>query len=149
MNKLTILLLFTGFAGFAQSAVGGINSGSIATNSYSSGVGMIYVVPANPNLTSSGTMGAITQIVFESLGTDDLIEAEGITYHPNPVQDYLTFDIKQDVNLASMQVFDTKGTQVKLAPANGNRVDLSTLSAGIYFISFPNTNIKPIKIIKK
>ncbi|WP_294821187.1 T9SS type A sorting domain-containing protein [uncultured Flavobacterium sp.] len=149
MNKLTILLLLTGSAGFSQSIAGGINSASIVSNGYSSGVGVIYVVPANPDRVSSGTLGAATQIVFEALGTGDYIEAEGITYHPNPVQDYLTFTIPHDVSLATMQVFDAKGTQVKLAPVNGNKLDLTALSAGIYFISFPNTKIKPIKIVKK
>lgn len=148
MNKLTILLLFPAISAFAQSNVGGINSGSIVSNTFSSGVGVIYVVPENPDRTSSGTLGAITQIVLDALSTEDFIVADGITYYPNPVQDYLTFEAKGEINLSEIQLHDAKGSKITIAPANGNRIDLSSLTTGIYFMSFPNTNIKPIKIVK-
>ncbi|WP_181369532.1 T9SS type A sorting domain-containing protein [Flavobacterium album] len=148
MNKLIILLLFPAVSGFSQTSVGSINSGSNASNTFSGSVGVIYVVPENPDRISSGTLGAVTQIVLDALDTNDFIVAEGITYYPNPVQDYLTFEAKGEINLSEMQIRDAKGSKITIAPANGNRIDLSSLTTGIYFMSFPNTNIKPVKIVK-
>ena len=148
MKQIALLLFFMGNAAFAQSIIGHNNSGSLVTANYSASVGEIYVVPQNPNNTSSGTLAASTQVVFHNLGINDYAVAEGVTYYPNPVQNYLTIDVKQTVNLAQAQIFDVKGAAVTLPPANGNKLDLSSLTAGTYFISFPNTNLKPIKIIK-
>ena len=105
-------------------------------------------MPQNPNNTSAGTLAAVTQVVLGSLGTNDYAVAEGVTYYPNPVENVLTIDVKQGVNLSNVQVFDVKGAKITLPPANGNRLDFSSLTAGVYFISFPETKLKPIKIVK-
>ena len=146
--KQIALLLLAGSATFAQSVIGQNNSGSLVTSTYSAGVGVIYVVPQNPDHASAGTLAILTQIVQLNLGINDYAIANGVTYYPNPVQNYLTIDVKQNINLAHVQVFDAKGAAVTLPAVNGNTLNLTSLQAGIYFISFPNTNIKPIKIVK-
>jgi len=148
MKQIALLLLLAGSATFAQSVIGQNNSGSLVTSTYSAGVGVIYVVPQNPDHASAGTLAILTQIVQLNLGINDYAIANGVTYYPNPVQNYLTIDVKQNINLAHVQVFDAKGAAVTLPAVNGNMLNLTSLQAGIYFISFPNTNIKPIKIVK-
>lgn len=148
MIKPTLFFLFVTGATFAQSVIGHNNSGSVNGPGLSSSVGEIYVVPQNPNNTSAGTLAAATQVVLGSLGVNDYAVVEGVTYYPNPVQNVLTIDVKQGVNLANAQIFDTKGTRITLPPANGNRLDFSSITAGVYFISFPETKLQPIKIVK-
>ena len=148
MKQIALLLLFAGNGLFAQSIIGHNNSGSLVTATYSAGVGEIYVVPQNTDAASSGTLAILTQLVQLNLGTNDYAIANGVTYYPNPVQNYLTIDVKQNINLAQARVYDAKGAAVTLPPVNGNMLNLTSLQAGIYFISFPNTSIKPIKIIK-
>lgn len=147
MKKL-LFILFLGNAAFAQSIVGHNNSGSLVTANYSSSVGEIYVVPQNPDRASSGTLAASTQIVLGSLGLQDYAETNGITYYPNPVQNYLTIDLQQQADLKKAQLFDVKGTQIKLPAPDGNMLNLSGLQAGTYFIVLPDTKLKPIKIVK-
>jgi hypothetical protein len=148
MKHIPLLLLLTGTAVSAQSVIGHNNSGSLVTANYSAGVGEIYVVPQNPDNATSGTLAILTQLVRLNLRTTDYAVADEVTYYPNPVQNYITIDIKHKVNLSQVQLFDAKGAAISLPPANGNMLNLTSLQAGIYFISFPNTNIKPIKIIK-
>jgi len=148
MIKPTIFLLFVTGVTFAQSIIGHNNSGSVNGPGLASSVGEIYVVPQNPNNASSGTLGAATQVVLGSLGINGHAVMEGVTYYPNPVANVLTIDVKQGVNLAAAQVFDAKGTRITLPPASGNKLDFSSLTAGVYFISFPETKLKPIKIVK-
>lgn len=132
---------------YAQSIAGNTNSGSLTTATYSHGVGEIYVVPQSPNTASSGTIAATTQIVFGTLATNDVVISGDVKYYPNPVQDYLTIDLNQAVDLSKAEMHDTKGTRFTV-PVSGNKLDMGNLTPGIYFISFPNTNVKPIKIIK-
>jgi hypothetical protein len=148
MNKIILLLFFLCNAAFAQSIIGHNNSGSMVTASYSATVGEIYVVPQNTNNASAGTLAAATQVVLHSLGIKDYAVVNGITYYPNPVQDYLTVDLNQVADLSKVQLYDVKGTLVALPPANGNMLNLSSLAAGVYFMSFSNTAVKPVKIVK-
>ncbi|MFP9098862.1 T9SS type A sorting domain-containing protein [Flavobacterium sp. RHBU_24] len=148
MIKPTISFLFVTGVTFAQSVIGHNNSGSVNGPGLASSVGEIYVVPQNQNNTSAGTLAAATQVVLGNLGVNDYAVMEGVTYYPNPVQNLLTIDVKQGVNLANAQVYDAKGTQITLPRANGNTLDFSSLTAGVYFISFPETKLKPIKIVK-
>jgi len=148
MRQIALLLLLAGNGIFAQSIIGHNNSGSLVTATYAAGVGEIYVVPQNNNNASAGTLAILTQLVQLNLGREDYAIANDVVYYPNPVQDYLTINVNEDINLAQAQIFDAKGTAVTLPPANGNMLNLISLQAGIYFISFPNTKLKPIKIIK-
>ena len=147
MKKL-LFVLFLGNVAFAQSIIGHNNSGSLVTNNYASSVGEIYVVPQNPNNASAGTIAASTQVVLGSLGIKDYAVANGVTYYPNPVQNFLTIDFKEPADLRKAQVFDAKGTQISLPAPDGNILNLSGLAAGTYFIVLPDTKLKPIKIVK-
>nr|WP_322623338.1 T9SS type A sorting domain-containing protein [uncultured Flavobacterium sp.] len=150
--KQQLLLLTTllgAWSAFAQSGIGHNNAGGLSVNNYAHAVGEIYVVPQNPNNLSSGLLGAVTKVTFTSLGTDTYAEMQGVKYYPNPVESNLTVELPEQAVLANAVLYDIKGSRVSLPPANGNVLNLSGLSAGTYFLTFAETNIKPIKIVKK
>lgn len=60
-----------------------------------------------------------------------------IFIYPNPAQNVLNFDVKNDVILSEVSVNDISGKEIfKSTNAIGNSVDVSNLSAGVYFITF-------------
>ncbi len=150
--KQTLLLLTTLLgvsAGFAQSGIGHNNASGLTVNNFSHVVGEIYVVPQNTNNLTSGLLGSVTKVTLGSLGINDYAEMQGVKYYPNPVEDYLTVELPQQAVLSNAVLYDIKGTRISLPPANGNVLNLSTLAAGTYFLTFAEQNIKPIKIVKK
>ncbi|RBA28642.1 DUF7619 domain-containing protein [Flavobacterium tibetense] len=56
------------------------------------------------------------------------------TLYPNPVKDVLNIQSKQDLIVNSMEIYNQLG-QIVMAVANtSNRVDISNLTSGIYFV---------------
>jgi hypothetical protein len=146
---LLLTTLLATSAAFAQSGLGHNNAGAIAVTNFSHVVGEIYVVPQNTNNLSSGLLGAVTKVILTSLGTDAYAEVQGVRYYPNPVENNLTVELPQGAVLGNAILYDIKGSRINLPAANGNVLNLSGLSAGTYFLTFAETNIKPIKIVKK
>ncbi|WP_294297735.1 hypothetical protein, partial [uncultured Chryseobacterium sp.] len=64
-KRMTLLLFGVPLFGFAQSAIGSINSGAVSTDGFSHSVGEIYVIPTDPDQASSGTMGVLYQSVLQ------------------------------------------------------------------------------------
>lgn len=150
MKRLVVvLILFVGNLCSAQSISGINNSGSLATSGYAHAVGEIYVVPVNPDNAGSGTIGVASQVIFGTLGTDDVVIAKGVTYYPNPVEDYMKIDLGENYNFSRIEIYDTKGVKINFKTSNTNVIDMNGFSSGIYFVTFPGTKIEPIKIIKK
>lgn len=74
-----------------------------------------------------------------------------IFIYPNPAQNVLNFDVKNDVILSEVSVNDISGKEIfKSTNVIGNSVDVSNLSAGVYFITFKSdTNSITKKFIKQ
>ena len=77
---------------------------------------------------------------------------ELVNIFPNPVDDTLTINSK--ASIFSIIINDVLGQKVMRLEANSNlqKIDVSSLSKGIYFVKFFDSNdleIKTIKIIKK
>ncbi|PHK19512.1 hypothetical protein VF12_39070, partial [Nostoc linckia z15] len=123
MKKLGILLLFASNFAIGQSVTGGSNSGSLAATGYAHTVGEIYVVPANQQGASGGTVASATQLIFSSLGTADFVTVQGVTYHPNPVQDYLTVSLPETYDLSRAELFDIGGKKIPVRFL-GNKLDM-------------------------
>src|SRR5690625_4726070 len=88
--------------------------------------------------------------VTETLGVAD-VYFEGLKYN-NPVQDILY--LSNDVEIESISVYDLSGRQLSVATdklsSNELRMDLSGLSAGVYFFNMSvDEGNKMIKIIKQ
>lgn len=147
MKKIIFLLLIASSGVFAQTSVGSINSGSLSAANYSHGVGEIYVVPQNPNQATSGTVAIASQVVFGTLGTDDYIISGNVKYYPNPTKDFVTVELPEAADLSKAELYDVKGAKAQFTMSS-NSIDIAALPTGIYFLTFPNTKIKPIKIVK-
>jgi hypothetical protein len=146
MKKILLLTLISAGA-YAQTSVGSITSGSLAAANYSHGVGEIYVVPQNPNRTAGGITAIASQVVFGTLGTGDYIISGDVKYYPNPTKDFIIVELPEATDLSKAALYDAKGMKAQFT-ISSNRIDIASLSSGIYFLTFPNTKIKPIKIVK-
>lgn len=148
LKKITILLLGIPVVGFAQSVIGNINSGAISADSFTHSVGEIYVIPSDPDQSSSGTMGMLYQTVFRVLGVSEL-EKDHVKIYPNPTTDFVHVTLISKSKIEDIEVYDTAGRLVLKTKPESDKIDLRSLPAGVYMISFKNSDIKPIKIIKK
>ena len=146
-NYLTIFL-FLPFFGVAQSAIGNINSGAVSNSNFAHSVGEIYVIPTNPDDTNSGTMGIVYQTTLKILGIAE-IEKESVKIYPNPTADYVFLKLNSTVKLETAEIFDLSGKLISQSKITEDKLDLRFLNQGIYLLKFKNSNIQPIKIIKK
>ena len=146
-NYLTIFL-FLPFFGVAQSAIGNINSGAVSNSNFAHSVGEIYVIPTNPDDTNSGTMGIVYQTTLKILGIAE-IEKESVKIYPNPTADYVFLKLNSTVKLETAEIFDLSGKLISQSKITEDKLHLRFLNQGIYLLKFKNSNIQPIKIIKK
>ena len=146
-NYLTIFLLLP-FFGIAQSAIGNINSGAVSNSNFAHSVGEIYVIPNNPNDANSGTMGIYSQTVLKVLGISEA-EQESLKIYPNPTTDYVFLQLNSKAKLETAEIYDLSGKLIFQPKINEDKLDLRFLNQGIYLLKFKNSNIQPIKIIKK
>ncbi|HAO27117.1 MAG TPA: hypothetical protein DCQ68_04340 [Chryseobacterium indologenes] len=151
MKKLYVL---TGFllsvTFYSQSLIGNINSGGISNNNLMHTVGEIYVVPDDPDQQNSGTLGMLYQTVLDVLGvTEVVVKQDKVIVYPNPTADYVTLQIFLKENSREVSVYDLSGKLIMQKEINNNRIDLSSLLKGVYLLAFKNSDLKPVKIIKK
>ncbi|CAL2087876.1 T9SS type A sorting domain-containing protein [Tenacibaculum sp. 190524A05c] len=143
---LSILLLKSIYA-FGQNT-SSVNSGAIQNNNLMHSVGEVFVISNNENNISSGIIAVTTQIEFFTLGTEEILLSEDIRVYPNPANHSLNLNINKKIK--KIFIYNTSGQLVsEQILNNANRVNLTNLSKGIYFLKTENPNIKSIKIIKK
>ncbi|WP_267402610.1 MULTISPECIES: T9SS type A sorting domain-containing protein [unclassified Chryseobacterium] len=147
-KKITLLLFGVPVFGFAQSAIGNINSGAVSADNFTHSVGEIYVIPTDPDQANSGTMGMLYQTVLQVLGVNEL-QKENRKIYPNPTTDFVYVKLDSKTKIEEAEVYDTAGRLVFKAKLESDKLDLRNLNPGIYMLSFKNSEIKPIKIIKK
>lgn len=146
MKKILLFVLLSSGA-YAQNSAGSLTSGSLSAANYSHGVGEIYVVPQNPNQAAGGIVAIASHVVFGALGTNDYIISGDVKYYPNPTTDFVTLELPEIADLNKAELYDVKGMKAQFTIFS-NRIHIASLSSGIYFLTFPNTKIKPIKIVK-
>ncbi len=147
-NIFSVLALLVAGTHYGQSVVGLYNSGALATQGYVHSVGEIYVVPEDPDYSQGSTVAIASQLLFGVLGNVEIV-SEGVMFYPNPVQDYLTIILPNPADIARIEIFDMKGTKAIVPLIDNKLLDLSGLSAGTYLITLPDSNNKPIKIVKE
>jgi hypothetical protein len=92
-----------------------------------------------------------TTSILQNLGTPDFEFDSYFKIYPNPVKDILDIDVKKQIELTSISIFNTLGQQILVIP-NAQQIkqmDVSSLKTGNYFIKM-NTNkgISNAKFIK-
>lgn len=147
-KKMTLFLCGIPFLGFAQSAISSINSGAVSTDNFTHSVGEIYVIPTDPEQSNSGTMGLLYQTVLQVLGVSEL-QKDNVKIYPNPASDFIYIKLNSKSKIEDIEVYDLSGKLVVKTKLNSEKIDLKNLPPGTYMIVFKNSDIKPIKIIKK
>jgi len=80
------------------------------------------------------TEPAVTTVA--ALSNQDFDFESYFTLYPNPVKDALNFEVKNEIGVKSIQVYNTLG-QIVLAVTNASTtrsIDVASLNAGVYFI---------------
>lgn len=147
-KKITLLLFAVPFFGFAQSVIGSINSGAVSADNFTHSVGEIYVIPTDPDQANSGTMGILYQTVLQVLGVSEL-EKDNIKIYPNPTTDFIYVKLNSKSKIEDAEIYDLSGKLVLKTKLDSEKLDLRHLLQGVYMIVFKNSDLKPIKIIKK
>jgi len=77
-----------------------------------------------------------TTSVLQSLGTQDFEFDSYFSVFPNPAKNILNIDVKKQIELSSISIFNTLGQQIVVIPnaQQTKQVDVSSLKTGNYFI---------------
>ncbi len=83
------------------------------------------------------------------LGTDEVSNNDSkISIFPNPVKDYISIDTKAIIDAIS--IFDINGRQINSFEKVANKIDVSTIEKGVYFLKATiNNEFQTLKFIKE
>ncbi|RYZ83339.1 MAG: T9SS type A sorting domain-containing protein, partial [Moraxellaceae bacterium] len=68
------------------------------------------------------------------LGVNEFNSADKVSVYPNPVTDYLKFDLHENITAKSFEVYDVAGKKVHSGDLQENQIDVSAYTSGIYFL---------------
>lgn len=159
-EKETLLLLNTSDLDFSNVSISNLFSfsGQATMTQYYSNApyvspvfdGHANIVSNIANVSNSVAINKFSITVVEvpnpSLGIEDNA-SETIKIYPNPVSNYLSIDSKK--NILSVELFDIKGAILKNRLINGQSIDMTDLSSGIYVIKVETIEGVTIKKIIK
>ncbi|KMQ58708.1 hypothetical protein ACM46_22070 [Chryseobacterium angstadtii] len=98
----------------------------------------------------------ITDTLPVYLATDDIRNTDGkntrpdIQIYPNPVTDYFSVKTKGDYKIETVKIFDASGKLIKNLASPTDKINVSDMSSGIYFIRIKTDKGEHLgKIIKK
>ncbi|MGC4040261.1 MAG: S8 family serine peptidase [Flavobacterium sp.] len=81
-----------------------------------------------------------------SLNTRDYVYDDSIFIYPNPASSVLNFSVKNNVAISGVSINDISGKEIfRSSNSVGNSIDVSNLSAGVYFVTFKSENASVIK----
>ncbi|KAB1155049.1 T9SS type A sorting domain-containing protein [Flavobacterium luteum] len=77
-----------------------------------------------------------TTSVLQSLGTNDFEFSTFFNLYPNPAKQVLNIDVKKNIVVSSISIYNTLGQQILVIPnaQQTKQVDVSNLKTGNYFI---------------
>lgn len=87
-----------------------------------------------------------------TLGTEDFpLSSDEMVLYPNPVHDYLEISEKIKSNCDGINIFDTNGKLIVSQKLSSDKLNVSSLSPGLYFVKFLSKGLesKTVKILKK
>ncbi len=92
-----------------------------------------------------------TTSVLQNLGTPDFEFDSYFKIYPNPVKDILDIDVKKQIEVTSISIFNMLGQQILVIPnaQQTKQIDVSSLKTGNYFIKMStNKGISNARFIK-
>lgn len=122
------------------------NSGAFSSNELVYSVGEVYVNPINTDNANSGIIGVISRVEFFTLGINDELLSNDFRVFPNPTKKTLYFST--NIQFKEVYIYNINGKIVFHSTLKNNKIDLTNLSEGAYFIKTENPKFKTIKIIK-
>lgn len=96
--------------------------------------------------------GTVRSYQKTSLAVSDLNNtSKKVSIAQNPVRNDLILNLPQDISQVKVKIVNAEGRQVKDAVYNqGQKLDVSNLTSGVYFILIDDNNVKSnLKMIKK
>jgi serine protease AprX len=116
----------------------------------------VYTIQVTHKATLTGGSQVFSLIGNGSVGltldNDDFVYDNSIFIYPNPANDVLNFDIKNNVQLSTVNIHDISGKEVyrNTNALNTSTINISDLSSGVYFVTFKSDkNSVTKKFIKK
>lgn len=125
-----------------------INAGAGSNNNLIYAVAEVYVLPIDDDEASSGIVGVVSRIEFTTLEIDEVVYEASMRFYPNPTTQWVYIEIKNE-SFDAVSLFDVNGKLVLHQKVVENKVDLSDLHSGTYFVKTSNPRIPTFKIIKK
>ena len=84
-----------------------------------------------------------------ALAVSDLEFSSYFTLHPNPTNDLLNIQFKNNIQISSISIYNTLGQLILAVPNATEKIDVSNLSSGNYFLKINSdkgtTNAKFVK----
>ena len=81
-----------------------------------------------------------------SLNTRDYEYDNSIFIYPNPANNVLNFDLKNDITISGIAINDISGKEIyRSVNPNNSSIDVSNLSSGVYFVTFTSDNASVTK----
>ncbi|MFY0600510.1 MAG: discoidin domain-containing protein [Cyclobacteriaceae bacterium] len=108
-------------------------------------------------LTATDPFGASASVNFEVKVIDDLLSVRDdqtdFTIYPNPIEDIVSINLGEKIKeIRGFQLYDAEGRKVQTRVLNARffQIDMTSLEAGIYFLSIQSSEGSHItKLIKK
>ena len=89
------------------------------------------------DLVTTTYSGAIAYYeLLSTVPTEEIISNNTVTIFPNPTNNLL--NIKSDLQIETVEIFDIVGRSVKFENFNGNSIDVSQLETGLYLMKLKN-----------
>lgn len=147
-NPANFLVTFFTSLEDANNNVNPIENPSQFTNTTNPQTIYVRVTSLNGRTTSTTSVGSMQLSVQETLSNNGFNDLK-ITISPNPVIDFMTISSKENLN--AIAIYNVLGQLVfkTATKSNQEKIDLSTLASGNYFVKInANNNSKVVKIIK-
>jgi uncharacterized delta-60 repeat protein len=101
------------------------------------------------NLTT-GQSFALARYTFDNLATNSFSDNENFKIAPNPAKNLLTISVDENQKIDEVSVVDCTGKIVYIQKTNSNKIDVSSLQNGIYFVKIvANNKLFQQKFIKE
>jgi hypothetical protein len=104
----------------------------------------LHVISSNMLNLQEGSMIYVDNLAFEyEAGIGEISNKIETSIYPNPASENIVFSLEEEVN-ADLNIFNNEGRLVYSASISGNthKVDVSRFSAGTYFFSFAEGNLR-------
>ena len=153
MKSLIIILAMMVITPIASQSIEKFSIDSGGASTAVNGIEVLYtigevVVQEISTPTVSLSEGFINPIANEALSTTDYqLSSANISIYPNPTSQYI--NIKTDVILTKIELFDVLGKQIFQSRLVINSVEVSNFKTGIYFLRLYKDSqyiVKPVVI---